>query len=318
MSTITRRTLVRSGVTLLAADAFFGSVGARAQSNDVFPRVPAVAPLTGVRRGATQANGFSLATYQAGRGPAVLLIHGNPDSAAVWRHQIASLSAAGFRVIAYDLLGCGDSDIARGVAPYSWQHELAGAWAVVDAAGVEKLHAVIAHDRGAPVAWRMAAGRPERVNRLVAMSVGHPTSLSDPDIEQIEKFWYNFRFQFPDAEDFLRRDNWRVFRAWMRNHSETETWIRDLSRPGALESLMNFWRANTNPIADPPPAIPSVTIPVTGVWSSGDAYCNERQMVQSERHVAGKWQYVRIEDASHFMQLDQPQQVTKVLLDALG
>jgi pimeloyl-ACP methyl ester carboxylesterase len=176
---------------------------------------------------------------------------------------------------------------------------------------------VIGHDRGGVLAWRMAAQSPERVNRLVAVSVGHPESLSDPDIAQIERFWYNFRFQFPDAEEFLRADDWKVFRAWMRNHPETDGWIESLSEPSRLSAFVNFWRANTNPMAPKGERVTPVAVPVTAIWSAGDSYCNERQMLRSEPYATAGWTYRRIENASHFMQLDQPDELNALLLEAL-
>jgi pimeloyl-ACP methyl ester carboxylesterase len=70
-----------------------------------------------------ETNGISLYVVDEGAGPAVVLLHGFPDTADLWRHQIAALTGAGFRVIAPDLRGFGDSDLAEDgyydVAAYS-------------------------------------------------------------------------------------------------------------------------------------------------------------------------------------------------------
>jgi pimeloyl-ACP methyl ester carboxylesterase len=53
------------------------------------------------------------------------------------------------------------------------------------------------------------------------------------------------------------------------------------------------------------------------VWSTGDAYLTEQQMIRSSEHVTGRWQYERMEDASHWMQLDQPERLNRLLIDFL-
>ncbi len=263
-------------------------------------------------------NGHKLAFYEAGSGPAVLLIHGNPDSAQLWRHQIAPLVQAGHRVITYDLLGCGASDRPPETQAYAQSRDVAGAWAVADALGIDNFYAVVGHDRGCGVAWGMAIETPRRVGRLIAMGAGHPAGGVRPSIGQLEKSWYGLRFQFPDAEDYLRRDNWRMLREWLRHHPETDSWIADLSRPGGLAAMLSWYRANWNPLA-PRPAVPrSVSIPVVGLWSTGDAYLGEDQMLASERHVTGGWRYVRLEAAGHFMQLDRPDEVSRILIEAMA
>lgn len=263
-------------------------------------------------------NGYRIAVYEAGQGPAVLLIHGIPDSAVTWRYQVPVLLNAGYRVIALDLLGAGDSDRVACLSAFERQHELAAAWAAVDSAGIDKLHAVIGHDRGAPIGWIMAAQSPERVERLVALSVGHPSSFADQDMQQRRRQWHALRFQFDDAEDFLRADDWHNFREWMEFHPDCHDWITDLSRPGGLISMLNFYRAILNPMNRPRGALGSVSVPTTGIWSDGDPFLLERQMAGSDRFVTGPWKFVRIEGAGHFLQIDKPDEVNTAILTALG
>ena len=114
-----------------------------------------------------------LAVLDEGEGEAVLLIHGFPDSARLWRHQLPTLTDAGFRVVAPDLRGFGASGKPADVAAYRMHHAVKDMLAVLDALGIERAH-VVGHDWGAAVAWALALMAPQRVNRLVAMSVGHP------------------------------------------------------------------------------------------------------------------------------------------------
>jgi pimeloyl-ACP methyl ester carboxylesterase len=61
-----------------------------------------------------------------------------------------------------------------------------------------------------------------------------------------------------------------------------------------------------------------VLAPTLGVWSSGDFYLTESQMTGSAEHVAGTWRYERFDGASHWLQLDQPERLNRLLLDFLG
>lgn len=264
-------------------------------------------------------DGITLAVLDEGEGPAVLLLHGFPDSSHVWRHQVPALVKAGMRVIAPDLRGFGDSDKPEGVEEYAMTKSVADMVAVLDALDVERVH-VVGHDWGAGLAWVLAAFVPARVERLVAMSVGHPNTLRERSIEQREKAWYQLLFQFTDvAEELMARDDWKLFRTFTRGDGDLERYVSDLSRPGALTAGLNWYRANAHPRREleTRPPFPAVAASTLGMWSSGDNYLTEDRMLLSAEHVTGPWRYERIEDASHWLQLDAPQRVNELLLEFL-
>jgi pimeloyl-ACP methyl ester carboxylesterase len=267
-----------------------------------------------------EGDGVTLAVRDEGDGPAVLLLHGFPDSSHVWRHQVPALLSAGLRVIAPDLRGFGDSDKPQAVEEYGVTRSVADVLAVLDELGVERAH-VVGHDWGAGVSWVLAMTAPERVDRLVVLSVGHPNAFRDQTIEQREKSWYMLLFQFAGvAEELVTRDDWKLFRQFLRGDGDVERYVADLSRPGALTAALNWYRASSNPrgeLASRPP-LPAVAVPTLGVWSSGDNYLTEDLMLRSAEHVTGPWRYERIEGASHWLQLDAPDRVNELLLEFLG
>ncbi|CAN5425339.1 hypothetical protein BH18ACT3_BH18ACT3_14290 [soil metagenome] len=83
-------------------------------------------------------NGIGLNVQDEGAGPPVLLLHGWPDSHRLWRHQVADLTAAGFRTIAPDLRGFGDSDRPEGVDDYSLLTIAGDVTGVLDHLGIER------------------------------------------------------------------------------------------------------------------------------------------------------------------------------------
>jgi pimeloyl-ACP methyl ester carboxylesterase len=265
-------------------------------------------------------DGVTLAVIDEGEGPAVLLLHGFPDSSHVWRHQVSPLVHAGMRVITPDLRGFGQSDKPEAVEEYALTRSVADMVAVLDALGIERAH-VVGHDFGAVVAWMLAALVPDRIDRLVAMSVGHPATGRRRTIEQREKAWYQLLFQFTGvAEQLLARDDWKLLRELFRGDGDIERYLADLSRPGALTAGLNWYRANLSPHRElqARSPLPSVAAAALGLWSSGDHYLTEDGMIRSGEFVSGPWRYERIEGAGHWMQLDEPEHVTGLLLEFLG
>ena len=250
-----------------------------------------------------------------GIGDPVLFLHGFPDSSHLWRKQIPAFLKAGFQVVAPDLRGFGSSDKPSETEAYALPAIVGDIVGILDQLNIRRAHDV-GHDWGTGVAWVLAALQPERVNRLVVLSVGHPATFFKVGISQREKSWYMLLFQFRVAEELLMRDDWKLFRDFVRHHSECDHWIEDLSKPGALTAALNWYRANVAPeIAVPEQwALPSVAAPTMGIWSSGDAYLTETQMILSHQSVSSSWTYERIEGASHWLQLDQPERVNDLIV----
>jgi pimeloyl-ACP methyl ester carboxylesterase len=261
-----------------------------------------------------------LAVLDEGEGQSVLLLHGFPDSSQLWRHQIPALLGAGFRVVAPDLRGFGESDKTQEVEAYALRNLLGDVVAVLDELGIERAH-VVGHDWGAGLAWVTAGLVPKRVERLVVMSVGHPNANREPSVVEREKAWYMLLFQFEGvAEELLQHDDWKLAREWIRGNGDSERYLEDLSRPGALTSALNWYRANVHPrreLGERSP-FPAIAAPTMGIWSSGDDYLLEEPMLRSAEHVTGGWRYERIEGASHWLQLDEPERVNALLLDFFG
>jgi pimeloyl-ACP methyl ester carboxylesterase len=249
-------------------------------------------------------------------GSAVLLLHGWPDSHTLWQHQIGPLTDAGFRTIAPDLRGFGASDKPKDVDAYQLKNVVVDAMAILDATGVDKAR-VVAHDWGAAAAWGLTAFLPDRVDRLVALSVGHPAAFGAAGFEQRMRSWYMLLFQFEGiAEEWLRRNGSMMLGA----HPDQEGVRRMLADDEALTAGLGWYRANAHPrtlVADHP-EFPPITCPVLGVWSSNDVALTEAQMKHSGDYVQGPWRYERLDGPGHWMQAEAPDLVNPLLLDFLA
>jgi pimeloyl-ACP methyl ester carboxylesterase len=254
-----------------------------------------------------------------GEGPPVLLCHGWPDSLELWRHQTPALEAAGYRTIAVDLRGFGESDKPSAVEDYDILKVIGDLIGVLDHLDVSRVH-FVGHDWGGAIGSVFAAMVPARVASLTCLSVGHPRSIRSAGLAQREKSWYMLLFQFQGvAEEWLSQDDFRNFREWAR-HPDADAVIERLRDPAALTASLGLYRAVLPPesLIQPPPDLPPIQAPVMGVWSTGDLALTEESMTGSAAYVTGPWRYERIEGAGHWMQFDAPDQVNSLLLDFLA
>lgn len=266
---------------------------------------------------AVEVNGVSLHVVDEGAGRPVLLLHGFPDSSYLWRHQVPALVSGRFRVIAPDLRGFGRSGRPERVEDYALPLVVADVVSLLARLDLEQVD-VVGHDWGSALGWLIAALAPERVRRLVAISVGHPGVRRHLGIEQREKSWYMLLFQFAEAEALLTADGWKLFREWTRGEGDFERYLEDLARPGALTAGLNWYRANLHPrVQLTPLPLPPVRVPVLGIWSSGDHYLVENHVRLSEQFVEAPWRYERVEGASHWVPLDAPDRLNRLLLEFL-
>jgi pimeloyl-ACP methyl ester carboxylesterase len=147
---------------------------------------------------------------EMGSGPLVVLCHGFPESWYSWRHQLPALAAAGFRAVAPDMRGYGETDQLEAIDQYTLFHLVGDMVGLLDALDAEQ--AVIAgHDWGAPVAWLAALLRPDRFRGVIGLSVPfrprgevRPTSVMPQTKDTV---FYQLYFQSPGvAEAELERD----------------------------------------------------------------------------------------------------------------
>jgi pimeloyl-ACP methyl ester carboxylesterase len=263
------------------------------------------------------ANGIRLHATTTGQGPVILLLHGFPDTHLVWRKQVPVLASAGFRVIAPDLRGYGRSDAPPHVMDYTLDKLRADVIGLLDALHIDKVY-LVGHDWGGIIGWQLAAMAPQRIERFVAMSTGHPTAIARAGIFQHLRMSYIPMFCMPGiAEHTLRAADWFALRQFTSEPGQAEFWKRDLSPPGRLTAALNYYRANIK-LALPQPSASAharIKLPVMGIWSDRDPALGEKQMRDSAHYVDGEFRFERIRDADHWLQLTAHERVNTLLLD---
>ena len=259
--------------------------------------------------------GVALDVQVEGAGRPVVLVHGWPDTKRLWSKQVPALVGAGFQVITYDQRGYGASDKPAEIEAYSLPFLAIDATNILDHLGIERAH-VVGHDWGAAVAWGVASLAPARVDHLVALAVGHPSSFSRVSYAQREKSWYMLLFQLtPEGENWVTEEH---LREWA-HHPDAAAVHAELMRDRSITPGLNYYRANVPPAAlfGPPVELPAIQSPTMGIWSSADFALLEEQMTGSAAYCAGGWRYERIERAGHWFEWEQPDRVNELLVDFL-
>ena len=152
-----------------------------------------------------------------GEGPTVLCLHGFPDNASTFRHQLPALATAGYRAIALTLRGYEP----RSIPPdqdYSVEAIVTDIVAVIDALGAAPIH-LIGHDWGAAVAYRVAASAPDRLKSLTTLAVPHAGRFARDGLrirKQLRLSWYMGFFNVPLVSDWVvgRNDFAFILRLW--------------------------------------------------------------------------------------------------------
>ena len=162
---------------------------------------------------------------EQGEGPVVVLCHGWPESWYSWRHHMAALAEAGYRAVAPDQRGYGQTDAPEAVEAYHILHLTADIVGVVHALGQEQA-IIVGHDWGSAVAWYCALLRPDMFRRVILMSVPYlQRNWNDPRptdamrlIEDADHEFYQSYFQEPAGPKL----NWKPMSAPRSSGSSTE------------------------------------------------------------------------------------------------
>lgn len=177
-------------------------------------------------------NGIELNVLEAGEGPLVILCHGFPELAFSWRHQIPVLAEAGFRVLAPDMRGYGQSSAPSEIEAYDVVSLCGDLCGLLDALGEESA-VFVGHDWGANVVWQLAVAQPQRVRAVAGLSVPFIPRAPAPPIPimraHLGEDFYIVWFQEPGvADEALARD---VRRTLTTSRQWTASWAEEEQRP---------------------------------------------------------------------------------------
>ena len=269
-------------------------------------------------------DGVRLHYVSVGRGPTVLLLHGFPEYWGGWHAQIAPLVQAGFRVVAPDLRGYGQSDKPEPVEAYYLERladDVANLLEHIDGGPA----VVVGHDWGGAVAWLHAMRHPAQVRRLAVLNMPHPAIFATAWKtwrQKLKSFYFYFfrarrlaaftyrRFRALGQRLMLyvfsrRTQPWRAFDAY------AEAGLR----PGAMKAMMSWYTA----LLDRPPEallaqVLPLRLPILVLWGDEDPAFSE-ELADPGGHVDRDRLEVRyLRGAGHFIHLERPDEVSEALV----
>lgn len=286
-------------------------------------------PESPLRSRTVAANGIHLHVVTAGpeTGPLVLLLHGFPEFWYGWRRQIPALAAAGYHVWAPDQRGYNRSDKPAGIAAYGIETLAADVVALIEASGHDRVY-LVGHDWGAAVAWWVAGTHPERLHKLAILNVPHPAVMQRTvwrNPRQLRKSWYIFFFQLPWLPEWSlrRRDFTNLIRALKGSSrpgtfgpAELAVYRQAWAQPGALTAMLNWYRAAARQQRRMK-RLGRIRVPTLMIWGVRDIAL-DRSLAEPSIALCDDGRLVFREEATHWVQHEEPETVNRLLLDFFG
>jgi pimeloyl-ACP methyl ester carboxylesterase len=198
------------------------------------------------------ANGFVFDGLCAGAREAevVLLLHGFPQTAHVWRHQLAELAQAGYYALALNLRGVAERARPAAVEAYRLPQLVDDVIAIVNALGAGSVH-LIGHDWGGSLAWVTTALHADRIISLSVLSTPHPyaflAAFTDERSDQRQRARYMLELQKADAADMLLADSGTRLRELYASSgmasADIDYYMQQMSSRARLDAALNWYRA---------------------------------------------------------------------------
>jgi haloacetate dehalogenase len=282
--------------------------------------------MTGMRRETLRANALRFNVWHGGAGPAVVLLHGYPQTGVMWRKVTPELMRH-FSVVVPDLRGYGDSDKPRD--GYDKRTMAADIAAIMDTLG-HKQYLAVGHDRGARVAHRLAIDHPKQVTKLAVLDiVPTHTVFRDTGKDLAAAYWHWFFFQVPDlpevmisnsAEPFLRHVlRALTYRAGAIEEPVFREYLRAFLLPGTIRGGLEDYRAAASvDLADDERDLGSrLACPVLAIWGEYGKMHQLFDVLATWREKAGDVRG-RALPCGHFIPEEAPDELLAELLPFLG
>ena len=278
-----------------------------------------------------ETNGIRMHFVEQGEGIPVLLLHGFPELWYSWRFQIPALAEAGFRAIAPDMRGYGETDKPEGILAYDMEHLVADMTGLLDALELEKA-VIVGHDWGGVIIWPMAWMHPDRVERVISLNIpfhGHARERPTETFKKLPdgRFNYILYFQEPGrAEADIEPDITAWLNQTLRGIAVKQEWITDETikvfadafKKGGVTGPINYYRnVDRNWELTAHLAGTQITVPSLMISAEGDPILKPETTQDMEAVVPNLTRHL-VKDCGHWTQQEQPEEVNNVIVQFLS
>ncbi|PPF61862.1 alpha/beta hydrolase [Clavibacter michiganensis] len=246
--------------------------------------------------------------------PTVVLLHGFPANRHSFDRVAAVLNQAGLRTLAPDQRGYSDAARPRRRRDYRAVELQRDVLALIDAAGVQRVH-LVGHDWGGAVAWMLGASAADRLMGLTVLSTPHPAALvrSLLTSTQALRSFYMLVFQLPWLPERLLRGRLASLLEGMGlTPSVAASYSRFMAKPGRLTGGLNWYRGIVLPDRRSR-GDGRVTVPTTYIWGNGDQALGRRAAELTRSFVAAPYRFVEL-DENHWLPENAPDVVARAVI----
>lgn len=280
-----------------------------------------------------RASNLNFHVLEMGRGPLVLCLHGFPDTAHSFRHQMPVLADAGYRVVAPFMRGYAPTEAAPD-GRYEAVALSEDALALIDALGASEA-ILFGHDWGAVAAYGAAAAAPKRVRRLITAAVPYGPQFFQALVTsyaQQKRSWYMYFFQSAIAEAAVSFNDFAFLEKLWADWSPGWKWAaedmdalkRCFREAGTLSAALGYYRATLGPLfrggaapAAAPIASPPIEVPAMMLHGRDDGCIGVELLDGMEAHFPRGLRKEVIGGAGHFVHQEKPEIVNRLILDFL-
>jgi len=281
-----------------------------------------------------RANGIDFVAYEQGTGPLLLCLHGFPDEAHSFRHQIGPFAEAGYRVVVPYMRGYAPSGPARD-GNYQSANLGRDAVALIEALGADKA-VVFGHDWGALAAYAAALLAPHRIEKLVVAAVPYGIGFITNflvNYRQLKRSWYIYFFQTAQAEAAVSANDFEFIRnlwldwspGWKFSDAEFEPVRATFRKPGVLEAALGYYRSMLDPSRQDPALAAEqgaqhmmpIAVPSLYLHGATDGCMGQELLTGMDAMFPAGLTTKVVDGAGHFLHLEKPDVVNDMVLGFL-
>ncbi|MDC7675276.1 alpha/beta fold hydrolase [Asticcacaulis machinosus] len=268
-----------------------------------------------------RANNLEFTVDEAGEGDnVILLLHGFPQSRVAWTPLMSSLARTGWRIVAPDMRGYGDTERPSRLKDYRIEALTGDVIGLFDALNARR-RIVVGHDWGGVIAWRTALDHADKIDGLTVINAPHPIifdNLLKSGLKQRLRSLYVLFFLLPLLPEWqvTRRRGQGLVNTLRRQSSgfsdeALAVYARNICTSGAATAMINYYRANVTRLVAPYMR-KSLQVPVLMLWGMNDPFL-DKALTRGNDALVDDFTLMPLEDISHWVLEEAPDTVVDAI-----